>query len=127
MKRISTWPGAQRRHLRREAREDLMNRKNLATQTGTSLRFHNVALKAAAAGAFAAGAVAVGAFAIGALAIGRLAIRRIAAGKVEFKSVKIQDLTVAQLRAGEVTVSDSLKLPVTRSVARPHKIKQAIS
>ncbi len=92
-----------------------------------SLRFRKVALKAAAAGAFAAGAVAVGAFAIGALAIGRLAIRRIVAGKVEFKSVKIQELTVARLRAGEVTVSDSLKLPVTRSVARSHKIKQAIS
>jgi hypothetical protein len=109
MKRTSTLPGTRRRHFRRAVREDLMKRKKLGAQPGTSLRFREAALVAAAAGA-----VAVGAFAIGALAIGRLAIRRIVAGKVEFKSVKIRDLAVSRLRAGEVTVSGSLKLPATR-------------
>jgi hypothetical protein len=61
--------------------------------------------------AAAIGAVAVGAFAIGALAIGRLAIRRIVIDSAKLKSLEIQDLTVKRLRAGEVTVSDSLKLP----------------
>ncbi len=63
--------------------------------------------------ATAIGAVAVGAFAIGALAIGRLAIRRIAVESAKFKSLEILDLTVRRLRAAEVTVSDSLKLPAT--------------
>jgi hypothetical protein len=63
--------------------------------------------------ATAIGAVAVGAFAIGAFAIGRLAIRRLAVESGKFKSLVIDDLTVARLHAGEVTVSDSLKLPMS--------------
>jgi hypothetical protein len=70
------------------------------------LRYRDLALMAAAAGA-----VAVGAIAIGALAIGRLAIRNAVVGSAKFKSLKIEDLTVARLRAGEVTVSGSLNLP----------------
>lgn len=116
MKRISTLPATRRRRLRRKAREDSVNRKKLVARSGTSPQLREVALKAAAAGAFAAGAIAVGALAIGALAIGRLAIRRIVAGSAEFKSVKIHDLIVARLRAGDVTVSDSLKLPMTKVV-----------
>ena len=61
--------------------------------------------------ATAIGAVAVGAFAIGALAIGRLKIRRVIIDGAEFKSLEIHDLTVTRLRAAEVIVSDSLKLP----------------
>jgi len=61
--------------------------------------------------ATAFGAVAVGAFAIGALAIRRLAISRVVVGRAKFKSLEIEELTVTRLRAGEVTVSDSLKLP----------------
>jgi hypothetical protein len=65
--------------------------------------------------ATAIGAVAIGAFAIGALSIRRLVIRRVVIECGEFKSLAIQDLTVTRLRAAEVTVSDSLKLPVTDS------------
>jgi hypothetical protein len=61
--------------------------------------------------ASASRAVAVGAFAIGALAIGRLAIRRVVIDSAKLKSLEIQDLTVTRLRAAEVTVSASLKLP----------------
>ncbi|SRR5712692_7413170 len=71
-----------------------------------SLGFRGVAMIATAIGA-----VAVGAFVIGALAIRRLAIRRVVIDSAEFKSLQIRDLTVTRLRAAEVTVSDSLKLP----------------
>jgi hypothetical protein len=64
--------------------------------------------------ATAIGAAAVGGFAIGALAIGRFAIRRVLVESAQFKSLEIEDLTVTQLRAAEVTVSDSLKLPRNR-------------
>ena len=52
-----------------------------------------------------------GTFAIGALAIGRLAIRRLSVESAKFKSLEIQDLAVTRLRAAEVIVCDSLKLP----------------
>jgi hypothetical protein len=65
--------------------------------------------------ATAIGAVAIGAFAIGALSIRRLAIRRVFIECGEFKTLAIQDLTVTRLRAAEVTVSDSLKLPETNT------------
>jgi hypothetical protein len=55
--------------------------------------------------------VAVGAFAIGAFAIGRLVIRRLSVENAKFRSLEIQDLTVTRLRAAEVIVGDSLKLP----------------
>jgi hypothetical protein len=40
-----------------------------------------------------------------------LAIRRIVIDSAKLKSLEIQDLTVKRLRVGDVTVSDSLKLP----------------
>jgi len=61
--------------------------------------------------ATAIGAVAVGAFAIGAFAIGRLASRRVLVESAKLKFLEIGDLAVTRLRAAEVTVSDSLKLP----------------
>ena len=36
---------------------------------------------------------------------------RVLVESAEFKSLEIQDLTVTRLRAAEVTVSDSLKVP----------------
>jgi hypothetical protein len=54
--------------------------------------------------------VAIVAIAIGALAIGRLAIRRVVVETAKLKSLEIQDLSVTRLHAGEITVSDSLKL-----------------
>jgi len=83
--------------------------------------FRGLALIAAAIGA-----VAAGAFAIGPLAIGKLAIRRLSIENAEFKSLEIQDLTVSRLRAAEVTVSESLKLPGT-SVDYLLKIKIILS
>jgi hypothetical protein len=68
--------------------------------------FHEIAIMATAIGA-----VAVGAFAIGALSIGWLAIRRISVGKAKFESLEIRDLTVTRLRADDLTVSGSFKLP----------------
>jgi len=65
--------------------------------------------------ATAIGAVAVGAFAIGALAIGRLAIRKVSIDIAKLKRIEIEDLTVAHLRAGTVTVTDSLEVPETSS------------
>jgi hypothetical protein len=62
--------------------------------------------------ATAMGAVAVGAFAIGAFAIGRLAVGRLVVGNVKFKSVEIETLSVSRLRAADVTVTNSVKLPV---------------
>src|SRR5208283_130030 len=59
----------------------------------------------------AIGAVAVGGFAVGAFVIGRLVIRRVSIESAKFKSLQIQDLTVTRLRAAELVVSDSLKLP----------------
>lgn len=61
--------------------------------------------------AVAVGAVAVGAFAIGALVIGRLVVRRITVDSAKFKPLEIQELVVTRLQAGEVVVTDSLKLP----------------
>lgn len=82
---------------------------------GTQMKERNsskaIAFRGVAMTATAIGAVAVGAFAIGALAIGRLAIRRLLVERVKFKSLEIEELTVTRLRAGEVTVSESLKLP----------------
>jgi hypothetical protein len=49
--------------------------------------------------------------AIGAPSIRRLAIRRVLIESAEFKSLEIQDLSVTRLRAAEITVSDSVKLP----------------
>ena len=75
-------------------------------RSSKSLGFRGLAMTATAIGA-----VAVGAFAIGALAIPRLAIRRVVVDSAKFKSLEIEELTVTRLRAAEVTVSDSLKLP----------------
>jgi hypothetical protein len=52
---------------------------------------------------------------IGAVLMGytRLAIRRIVAGGADFTSLAIEDLTVIRLRAADITVSDSLKLPLS--------------
>jgi hypothetical protein len=61
--------------------------------------------------ATAVGAVAIGALAIGVLAIRRLAIRRVVIDHAEFKSLVIGELTVARLRAGDVTVTDTLTMP----------------
>jgi hypothetical protein len=74
-------------------------------------RSRNRSFRDLAVTAAAIGAVAVGAFAIGALSIGWLAIRRISVGKAKFESLEIRDLTVTRLRAGDLTVSGSLKLP----------------
>jgi hypothetical protein len=71
-----------------------------------SLGFRGVAIIASAIGA-----VAVGAFAIGALAVGRMAIRQLVIENAKFKTIESQDLSVKRLRAAEVTVSASLRLP----------------
>ena len=83
-------------------------------RSSRQLGFHAMAMIATAIGA-----VAVGAFAIGALTVRRLTIRRVLIESAEFKSLKIQDLTVARLRAAEVTVSDSLRLPEAMSAPGP--------
>jgi hypothetical protein len=111
-------PGPQRIDLKTVLREpgidsdkdsELHSRRTLGGEfmkDSQSLGFRGVAMMAAAIGA-----VAVGAFAIGALTIRRLTIRRVVIGSAEFKTLEIRDLTVKRLRAAEVTVSDSLKLP----------------
>jgi hypothetical protein len=68
-----------------------------------------LAMRSVAVIATAVGAVAVGAFAIGALAIWRLAIKSVVIDHAEFKSLSIGDLTVAKVRAGEVTVTGSIR------------------
>ena len=78
------------------------------------LGLRGVAIIGAAFGAVAVGAFAVGAFAIGALAIRRLAIQSVAVGRARLKSLEVDELTVKQLRAGDVTVTGSLELPESK-------------
>jgi hypothetical protein len=87
------------------------------TRSSQSLGFHGVAIIATAIGA-----VAVGAFAIGALAIGRLAIRRVQLDNAKIRSLEIDNLVVKRIRAADVTVSGSLKLPagdIERQLSQP--------
>jgi hypothetical protein len=50
---------------------------------------------------------------IGALAIRRLTIQSIGLDRAENQVSRVQDLTVTPLRAAEVIVSDTLKLPAS--------------
>lgn len=59
------------------------------------------------------GAVAVGAVAIGAMTIGRLAIRRIAIEAAQIRSLEIEELNVRRLRAADVEVSGTLRMPAS--------------
>ena len=63
----------------------------------------DLGLRGVATIAGAMGAVVIGAFAIGALMIRRLAIQG------------LEELTVTRLRAADVAVSDTLKLPEVRA------------
>jgi hypothetical protein len=67
--------------------------------------------------ATAVGAMAIGALAIGVLGIRRLVVRRVAIDHAEFKSLVIGELIVAHLRAGDVTVTDTLKMLVSKTMS----------
>jgi hypothetical protein len=84
---------------------------------GRSLAAVRMISIAASIGVIALGACAFGAVAVGAFAIGRLSVK-----SAKLKSLEIEDLKVKRLHAGEVTVSDLLRLP---EIARDAKAKPA--
>jgi hypothetical protein len=73
----------------------------------------HLAVGASAVGAFALGSLAIGAMGIGALAIGRFFVRAVAAEKARVKSLEIDELKIKRLIVGDLTVADSIQLPIT--------------